>query len=97
MKYYQIKQITSNQKVFDKMVCDLCGTESEQSHWGESYCESDEIEVSVVVKRREGFNYPYGGHGTEIDLDICPKCFKEKLIPFLQEQGANIEEKDWDW
>jgi len=28
---------------------------------------------------------------------IYPKCFTEKLIPWLKEMGAEPIETDWDW
>lgn len=31
----------------------------------------------------------------KIIIDMCPNCFKEKLIPWLEDQGAKIEEKDF--
>jgi len=36
-----------------------------------------------------------GRNGQEIDIDMGIKCFKEKLVPFLQENNINIVEKDW--
>jgi len=49
------------------------------------------------MKQKEGSNYPEGGTGTEYEIDLCPKCFKERLVPWLKSEGAAIEEKEWDW
>ena len=53
--------------------------------------------VCVEVRQRQGVSYPEGGSGTEIEVDLCPTCFKEKLVPWLRSQGATIEEKEWEW
>lgn len=81
-----------------EVTCDLCGTAGKtEDRWSGSHYDVDETEISVVVKQKEGFSCPDGGSGTEFDIDICPTCFKEKLVPFLQDQGANIQPKEWDW
>jgi hypothetical protein len=78
------------------MTCDLCGRESKANHsddWGEGNFDIAETEVRLKV----GDSYPEGGAGTEIEFDICPKCFRERLIPWLESQGTKVEEKGWDW
>lgn len=77
--------------------CDLCGVDAKNILWGDFSCDFDETEVRVSVKQKEGTQYPEGGSGTECEIDICPKCFKDRLVPWLISQGANIERKDWDW
>jgi hypothetical protein len=57
----------------------------------------DECEVRVYVKHRDGENYPEGGSGTEVEIDMCPECFKTKLIPWLESQGVVVQRKDWEW
>ena len=39
----------------------------------------------------------YGGDGESDTFDICPDCFKSKLIPWMREQGVEPEHKEWDW
>jgi len=68
---------------------------AKHNNWSQSFYEVNETEVSVTVKQREGSSYPEGGMGTEYDIDLCPKCFKERFVPWLVSQGANIEQKDW--
>jgi len=57
----------------------------------------NETEVSVTVKQKEGESYPDGGSGTEYEIDLCPDCFKNRLVPWLKSEGANIGEMEWDW
>lgn len=80
--------------------CDLCGTQAKNEltrEWETSCYEIAETEIKVEIRQKEGSNYPEGGWGTEYEIDLCPVCFKEKLIPWLLSQGAKIEKKEWDW
>ena len=81
-----------------EVFCDICGKQSKnESFWDESRWWSERTEVKVSIKQQQGQNYPEGGAGTEIIVDLCPQCFKEKLIPWLNSQGANVKEREWDW
>ncbi len=78
--------------------CDLCGVESDSECWeAESCYHVNETEIRVEVRQKEGSNYPEGGSGTAYEVDLCPKCFKERLVPWLKSQGADINEEEWDW
>lgn len=77
--------------------CDLCGTESKGSEWQKGCYEVAETEITVEVRQKEGNSYPEGGSGTKYEIDLCPKCFKNRLIPWLKSQGATIQEEEWDW
>lgn len=77
--------------------CDLCGLTAKTNEWGASSYEVCETEVEITIRQKEGSSYPEGGQGTEFEVDLCPKCFKEKLVPWLRSQGAKIEEREWDW
>jgi hypothetical protein len=80
-----------------KRRCDLCGLESTSSDWDAGLYEMNETEISIKIKQKEGENYPEGGYGTEYEIDLCPGCFKNRLIPWLKSEGAAVEEKEWDW
>lgn len=75
--------------------CDVCGAVAKRGNCGSSSYDVDEVEVEVTVRQKDGSSYPEGGSGTEIVVDICPACFKDKLVPFLRSQGADIEEREW--
>lgn len=77
--------------------CDLCGKESKGEDWDTAYYEINETDIHIKIKQKEGDNYPDGGSGTEYVVDLCPDCFKNRLIPWLKSEGANIEPVDWDW
>lgn len=77
--------------------CDLCGKVGKGGEWDAAVYEFNETEITVTIKQKEGSRYPEGGTGTEIEIDLCPDCFKAKLVPALQALGAKIEIKDWDF
>ena len=77
--------------------CDLCGATAKSGDWESSTYEVNEVEVEVIVRTKQGENYPEGGSGTKIEVDLCPKCFKNILVPFLQSKGAKVEVETWDW
>ncbi len=85
MKIFKSIQVPSQTKVIeDKRSCDICGFESKGYSWYAGVYEVDETEIKVTVRQKE------------YTIDICPKCFKQKLVPWMQSQGANIEPIDWE-
>jgi uncharacterized protein (DUF2225 family) len=95
MRRYGKKKETVERDVLEEVRCDLCGALAKHNKWSQGFYEVNETDISVTVKQREGSSYPEGSMGTEYDIDLCPKCFKERLVPWLVSQGANIEQKDW--
>jgi hypothetical protein len=77
--------------IYDYTVCDICKDESNEE-WAPGF---SAFESTVEIS--DGESFPEGGSGTSIKYDICPKCFKEKLIPWLESQGAETKVNEWDW
>ena len=77
--------------------CDLCGKKADRGEWESAMYKVGESEISVTVKQREGDSFPGGGSGTSYEVDMCPDCFRNRLIPWLKSQGAKIKEAEWDW
>jgi hypothetical protein len=94
MKHYEERTTTRTDRVEVSRTCDLCGRVATRSGWDAGIYDT---EIAVTVKQREGTSYPEGGSGTEYEIDLCPDCFKGRLVPWLKEQGARIEPKEWDW
>jgi len=89
MKHMKTVQVPATEKqIVEKVTCDLCGAEIKR----ESYS-SEEVEI----KHRTGDSYPEGGSGDETRVDMCGKCFDEKLVPWLRSQGAEPITEEWDW
>lgn len=98
MKVYKTVDVpATTREVLVKRRCDLCGKESKSSDWDAGSYEVNETEIKITMKQKEGSNYPEGGSGTEYEIDLCPDCFTERLVPWLKSEGATIEESEWDW
>jgi len=82
-------------KEYDRLVsvkCDICG-DITKNDWKESCY--DAFDYSFWAKT--GSNYPEGGSGEEVSIDICPKCIIGKLIPWVKSFGGEPTIKEWDW
>jgi hypothetical protein len=97
MRTYKTITKTSTFKHLDEIRCDLCSAVGEGAEWERGAWKVNDITIEMTVHQREGQNYHDGGSGTEYTIDLCPDCFKNRLIPWLREQGADIEEQEWDW
>lgn len=91
MKKYETRTITRTETYIEEIVCDLC---NKPLDWNDIFPYGvNETEISM----KEGTSYPEGGNGTEIEIDICTTCFKDKLIPWLKSQGVPIKWQKWSW
>lgn len=97
MREYVEQQVTRNERRCVRRTCDLCGAEGKADDWDGVTYSINETEVRVEVRQKQGSNYPDCGFGTEIVVDICPRCFKDRLVPWLESQGARVQRREWDW
>ena len=96
MKLYEQKVIPQREAtVCVGRKCDLCGRRSQDR--GNSWSDENYVVGETEVSYSEGSSYPEGGWGIKYEIDICPKCFVGKLIPWLREQGAVVKEEVWGW
>jgi hypothetical protein len=95
-KYVKKKYVTERDELVE-VSCDLCGLIATDSDWDSSTYAVKETEVEVRIRQKDGKSYPDGGWGTEYTADICPDCFKNKLIPWLESQGCKAERKEWEY
>ena len=79
------------------MFCDLCGKEAKYPHDDWDTREFAYAVKETTIKMKDGTNTPDGGWGKEISFDICLECFRDKLMVWLKEQGAEPRIQDWDW
>jgi hypothetical protein len=94
MKIYETKEVRRKESRLAKMVCDLCGA---STPYDDSWTTHNYHVQETEVYFKEGEQYPESGSGVEYRVDICPKCFKEKLIPWLVSQGCTAEMERWEW
>lgn len=88
-----VKVPASTEQVLNYVKCELCGAQSRNENWSPGQYEVTDPDVTL----EEGTHYPEGRSTTTIILDICPKCFKEKLIPWFISQGGTPRESESDW
>lgn len=87
MKTIEVPATT--REIVDFVTCDICG---------EKINRSDGYEVNEIeVRHKTGTSYPECGSGEETSVDMCGKCFDEKLVPWLRSQGAEPRTEEWDW
>jgi len=82
----------TTREVVEFTVCDLCGRKEPGDGWSKCY-DVEDVEVSY----ESGSRYPDGNFTETISYDICPDCFKNKLMPWLESQGAKHRKKDNIW
>lgn len=94
MRRYETRIEKVERTFLVSVTCDLCGRDALRKNgaWGTHAYDATEVEVSL----REGESYPEGGGGTIYEIDLCPECFKERLIPWLRSEGATVEQKEWE-
>jgi hypothetical protein len=97
MRKYEKKKEIVDRELLIETACDLCGKVAKSGNWESSTYEVNETEITVEVRQKDGVSYPDGGGGTLYWVDMCPDCFKNKLIPWLESQGCQADRKDWSW
>jgi hypothetical protein len=96
MRNYKQIQTTRTEKQCINKVCDMCGKEDKIHPWGNNWVGDYRIE-ETTIQYETGTHYPESRSTTIYSIDICPDCFKNKLIKWLNEQGVNIQETDNDY
>lgn len=90
MQHFKEEVVPAQKKrVHTHTTCDLCGENVDPEY---SY-DIDEVTISY----RHGVAYPEGGSGHEIEIDMCGKCFKEKLLDWFEFIGAKVRMTEWDY
>lgn len=86
MKIYEKVKTQSARLVETK--CDLCREASASSEGGKA----SHQDAYTTISYREGVACPDGSIDVKrVDVDLCPSCFRDKLVPFLESQRAVIE------
>lgn len=102
MKVYTDKIIPEKiHRVCTNRECDLCGTPAKSGpDWNRSWRDIAETKVCVSVKSEVGSGDSDGGHKDVYDIDICPKCFEDRLVPWVNSLRVGkppIESEYQDW
>jgi len=87
VKKYEEQIKTETKQVLVEVSCDLCGAITKDGDWGDLPIRVEDTRVEY----RTGDSW--GTDGCDINeyvIDICPKCFMDKLIPFVESHGKKI-------
>ena len=83
MKYKKIVIVPERQEnKIVKVTCDLCKSEIKAT----GCYEVDEVTIEWDI----GSHYPEGRFIERHSIDMCGDCFKSKLTPWLDSQGADV-------
>lgn len=85
MKHF--KTVTEERQRVESVTCDCCG-----QPWKTGNFEINEVKIY----HNEGKSYPEGCWGEALELDICPGCFKGKILPALRSLGITQEYHRYD-
>lgn len=78
----------------DYIQCEICKSlTTDAGNWGGDRYGVDRVTITL----EEGNRYPEGGTITTTLVDLCPKCFRDKLLPWLQGQGGQARERETDF
>lgn len=94
MRQYEKQTTTYDRDVCIKMVCDVCGASVKNT---ESWDVRSFQRTEVKVKMKETESYPECGNSEITEFDVCPRCFKEKLIPAMKALGAEPSTREESW
>jgi len=95
-KIYERKEFIQVYEAVDKTCCDICGASCEGTKWphvvhgwGDAPAEA-QVTVSFQWKTAPD---EYGGSsvGLLIDIDLCPTCFTNKLVPWVSDQNPEFK------
>jgi hypothetical protein len=75
-------------EILDFVKCDLCGSKIKHREYT-----VDEVEVC----HKAGERYPEGGSITKTMVDMCGKCFDDKLIPWLRSLNVEPRTEEFDF
>ena len=95
MKTY--KTTTRSESLLAETTCDLCKARTVRhpsgnvANWSDSNSGITRVEITL---------YDIDGDesetiGEEIEFDICPRCFRDQLMPWLQSKGAVPHVRKW--
>ena len=97
MKRYEKRTTAREHDVLVEMKCDLCGRASRRFSDGSASDDWEEASgydiEQVKIEYESGQSYPEGRFTTTESVDMCPDCWRDKLVPWLRAQGATVSER----
>ena len=101
IKELEITTVELEDFVTKHLVCDICGVKKEGGHWGpgENTSKTWDESIEITCRYYHAEVYTTGrGESLTKDIDICPKCFDGKLIPWIESFGfRKVEDEECGW
>ena len=82
--YKKIPVPATEREVLDELKCDICKDVAKHHKWGKGNYSTNEVKIEWI----NGMSYPDDCWGNIVSYDMCPTCFQNKLMPWLESQGA---------
>ena len=99
MKHYDVKECDCGfeHKVFTHRSCDVCGKTTKSSDWTPHNAEPSAYNYGETeVRYTFGKSYPDDCYGDFYDIDVCPECFMNTVLPALEAAaGHKFQPKDF--
>lgn len=99
MKVYKTIPVPAKtREVLSSKTCDICKKEYKTND-EDSWSDNNHDILETEIRMEEGWDCGYGDGGDKevTEVDICPDCFKNHLIPWLEHMGAVIRKREVDW
>lgn len=91
---YETKQETHPVTRCVDRTCDLCGEHAKDPNYGHWSQQSSYDVSQTTIEYEEGSAFPEGRHTEKVSFHICTDCFKDKLVPWMESQGAKPTVKE---
>lgn len=93
MRIYEKREVIQVKTELVNCTCDFCGAGGNPGclsvDWGEDEYDVDKTEISWT----SGTNYPGDLNVETKYVDMCPACFRNKLLPWMLRQGVQPQIK----
>ena len=72
------------------LICDICGRSAKNpsNDYNDPWNSDPYTIFKTEIVCEEGTRYPEGVDVKQMSFDICPDCFKNKLVPFIKTFGG---------
>lgn len=92
--YKEVTVEARTEKRVDYVCCDLCGAKGLSDPFGSDWAKKQYEVATTNISYEVGDRYPECGGTIIHSVDLCPTCFMERLVPWLESQGAIIQKKE---
>ena len=98
MRKYVTRTITKKITEQVEKTCDICGYKVEGVlGYGDNWDMDQTNHAEVILQMSTGTSYAESVSGKRINVDVCPKCFMDKVLPYLKSLGAVVYEEPWEY